>query len=112
MDERVDEGGSGAEDAGRPEREDLDPTGGDDDGVLTAVCLTCGKEYYFGDEQPPSDLTCDKCGNTVFRSFFSHETEDEAEADFRDSTERDLHTDDPEGATMPGDILDLDPERS
>lgn len=111
MDERVD-GGSAAGGTGGDDRQGQDPTASGDDGVLTVVCVKCGTEYYYGDEQPPEDLTCEKCGNTVFRSFFSHETEDEVETDFRDSTERDLHPDDPEGATMPGDLLDLDPERS
>lgn len=107
MDERLDR------DVDRAEVEDGErpaPDGAEAEGVLTLVCLKCGTEYYFGDEQPPSDLSCEKCGNTVFRSFYSHETEDEVAADFSDSTERDLDPDDPEGATMPGDILDLDPE--
>ncbi len=110
MDERPDAGadpedvgyeGSAAGGSGGPEAE----------GVLTVVCLKCGTEYYFGDEFPPEDLACEKCGNTVFRSFYSPEAEDEAAADFSETTERDLRPDDPEGATMPGDILDLDPER-
>lgn len=31
----------------------------------------------------------------------------EVEAEFRDTTERDLDTDDPEGDTTPGDLHDL-----
>jgi hypothetical protein len=51
-------------------------------------------------------MKCEKCGGTVFRAF--HETVgDEASDDFRDSTERDLDPDDPEGDVMPGDIMDL-----
>jgi len=77
------------------------------EGVLTLVCFKCGKEYHFSDGSPPEDLTCEKCGGTVFRSFFSPEPGDEAAEDFRDSTERDLDTDDPATDTMPGDVLDL-----
>lgn len=81
------------------------------DGVLTSVCLKCGSEYYFDDRGPPEDLTCRKCGNTVFRGYFSHETEDEAAADFREVTERDLRPDDAEGDVLPGDLLDLEADR-
>ena len=74
--------------------------------VLTLVCEKCGKDYFFEDEPPPADLTCEKCGGTVFRAF--HDVVgDEASDDFRDSTERDLDPDDPEGDVMPGDIMDL-----
>ncbi|HKP74767.1 MAG TPA: hypothetical protein VJT67_04455 [Longimicrobiaceae bacterium] len=74
--------------------------------VLTLVCEKCGKDYFFEDERPEPGMKCEKCGGTVFRSF--HETVgDEASDDFRDSTERDLDPDDPEGDVMPGDIMDL-----
>jgi DNA-directed RNA polymerase subunit RPC12/RpoP len=74
--------------------------------VLTLVCEKCGKDYFFDDEPPPADLACEKCGNRVFRSFHAS-VGDEAADDFRDVTERDLRPDDPEGDTMPGDVLDL-----
>lgn len=74
--------------------------------VLTLVCEKCGKDYFFEDEAPPEDMTCEKCGNTVFRAFDSA-VGDEASDDFRDSTERDLHPDDPEGDALPGDVMDL-----
>lgn len=74
--------------------------------LLTLVCETCGKDYFFDDEQPQPGMTCEKCGGTVFRSF--HESVGgEAADDFRDSTERDTDPDDPEGDVMPGDIMDL-----
>jgi DNA-directed RNA polymerase subunit RPC12/RpoP len=74
--------------------------------VLTLVCETCGKDYFFEDEQPDPAMTCAKCGGSVFRSFHTR-VGDEAADDFRDSTERDLDPDDPEGDVLPGDILDL-----
>ena len=74
--------------------------------MLTLVCEQCGKDYFFEDEPPPADMKCEKCGGTVFRSFYDT-IGDEAADDFRDSTERDLDPDDAEGDVMPGDIMDL-----
>lgn len=82
-------------------------TGEPSEGVLTQVCLTCGQEYYFTEEDPPASLACGKCGSKVFRSFFSPQENDEAARDFEDSTARDLDPDDAEGETMPGDVIDL-----
>ncbi len=76
------------------------------DTLLTLVCENCGKDYFFDDEPPPAGMKCEKCGGTVFRSFYES-VGDEAADDFRDSTERDLDPDDPEGDVMPGDIMDL-----
>lgn len=80
--------------------------GGGERGVLTMICEACGKDYFFEAEAPPATLTCEKCGGQVFRSFYDTPG-DEAAADFRDSTERDLDPDDAEGDTLPGDLLDL-----
>jgi hypothetical protein len=77
------------------------------DGFLTLVCLKCGNEYYFAEGEEPESLACDRCDNAVFRSYYTHESEDEAATDFEDTTGRELHTDDAEGDTMPGDVLDL-----
>lgn len=80
---------------------------GDDEGVLTLVCLKCGTEYYFEGSSPRGDVICEKCGSEVFRSFFSPSDDDDVAADFRETTERDLDPDDAEGDTLPGDVLDL-----
>lgn len=79
---------------------------GEDEGVLTLVCFKCGNEYYFAEGAPPPELKCEKCGNGVFRSFFSPRG-DEVTADFEESTDRDLDPDDAEGDSSPGDVLDL-----
>jgi hypothetical protein len=76
-------------------------------GLLVQVCLECGKEYMYEDEAPPDDLTCSKCGNTVFRSFYANRVEDEVQRDFRDETERDTATDDPATDVTRGDLQDL-----
>lgn len=76
--------------------------------VVLMVCIECGMEYPFeGGEGPPADLVCEKCGNEVFRRFEDTSAPDEAEEDFRRTTERDLDTDDAEGDTTPGDLHDL-----
>lgn len=76
--------------------------------VTLLVCLECGREYQFeGAEEPPEDLTCEKCGNTVFRPFDDSGSPSEIQQDFRDSTERDVSTDDPAGDVTPGDLHDL-----
>lgn len=75
--------------------------------VLVQVCLECGKEYMFAEQQAPEELTCDKCGNSVFRSFYAKTTADEAADDFRDSTERDVLTTDPATDVTRGDLHDL-----
>ena len=77
------------------------------EGVLTLVCFTCGKEYFFTDTTPPAGISCEKCGGTVFRDFFTPTANDEAAQDFEDSTARDLDPDDAEGDVMPGDVIDL-----
>ena len=77
------------------------------DGVLTQVCVECGKEYFYDDEPPPSEQECERCGNKVFRSFFDATGPDEAAADFKETTERDTNTDDPATDVTSGDLYDL-----
>src|SRR5690606_17268122 len=52
--------------------EDIEARGGEaeggDEGVLTRVCVTCGKEYFFADAEPPEGMSCERCGSTIFRS--------------------------------------------
>lgn len=80
---------------------------GDEGGVLTLVCVTCGQEYYFSESQPSGEMICEKCGNGVFREFYTPPAGDEVAQDFDDTTGRDLDPDDAEGDTLPGDVLDL-----
>ena len=109
MDQRSEEDREAGDVAGdsRPQSEGYTAgTGTDEDGVLTLVCLKCGTEYYFEQDEPGESTTCEKCGNTVFRSFYSSEG-NEALQDFEDVTHRDLNPDDAEGDTLPGDVIDL-----
>jgi DNA-directed RNA polymerase subunit RPC12/RpoP len=75
--------------------------------VLVQVCMECGKEYMFENEESPDDLKCDKCGNGVFRSFYANSRADEASDDFRETTERDVLTTDSASDVTRGDLHDL-----
>lgn len=76
--------------------------------VIIMVCIECGREYHFdAADEVPEDLTCEKCGNEVFRRFDDTATPDDVQADFRESTERDVATDDPAGDVTAGDLHDL-----
>ena len=77
------------------------------EGVLTQVCMNCGKEYYYDRTEPPAEQACERCGNRVFRSFFSVTSYDEVEQEFQDLTHRDLATNDPATDVTPGDLHDL-----
>lgn len=90
-----------------PGRESRGRPAAPSEGVLTQVCETCGKEYFFDTEQPPGDLRCEKCGGVVFRSFFDVSRYDEVDADHRASTERDLAPNDDESDVTRADVLDL-----
>ena len=84
-----------------------DKTGGGADGVLIQVCVECGNEYFYDDAEPPADQKCERCGNTVFRSFFDATEPDEALADFRETTDRDITPEDPATEVSRGDLYDL-----
>lgn len=77
-------------------------------GILVQICVECGREYTFDDEPPPDDLTCDKCGGGVFRSYYEPDEKSEAGLDFEETTGRDMNPDDPEGETTSGDLVDLE----
>lgn len=75
--------------------------------VVVMVCVECGEEYTFEGEVPEA-LTCDRCGNEVFRTFIGQTSRgDEAEEDFHESTDRDLATDAGASDVRPGDLYDL-----
>jgi hypothetical protein len=103
----IPEGERAAEMRDAPGASDAGPIDQPAEGVLTLVCVRCGQEYYFADQDPPEGMVCEKCGNHVFRDFFTAEDGDDAAVDFHDSTDRDLDPDDAEGDALPGDVLDL-----
>jgi DNA-directed RNA polymerase subunit RPC12/RpoP len=77
------------------------------EGVLVQVCIQCGKEYMFEEDEPPAELRCEKCGSVVFRSFFSDTSPDEARRDFEDTTGRELAPNDPAADVTRSDLHDL-----
>lgn len=89
------------------ERKAAAPASGMADGVLVQVCVECGKEYFYDDQPPPSEQKCERCGNTVFRSFFDVTEEDDVVADFRETTDRDVTPEDPGTEVSRGDLYDL-----
>lgn len=76
------------------------------EGMLTLVCLTCGREQYFTDE-PPGKVTCDRCGGTVFRDFFTPTVPDGATEAQLEETSRSVALDEESPDTTAGDVRDL-----
>ena len=76
------------------------------EGLLTLVCVTCGKERFF-DQEPPRHLVCDRCGSTVFRNFFTPTTADEATISSLEETTRSIALDEESPDTTADDVRDL-----
>jgi DNA-directed RNA polymerase subunit RPC12/RpoP len=77
------------------------------EGLLTLVCVTCGKERFFDQEEPPRHLVCDRCGSTVFRNFFTPTTADEATISSLEETTRSIALDEESPDTTADDVRDL-----
>ena len=77
------------------------------EGLLTLVCVTCGKERFFDQEEPPRHLVCDRCGSTVFRNFFTPTTADEATISSLEETARSIALDEESPDTTADDVRDL-----
>jgi predicted nucleic acid-binding Zn-ribbon protein len=76
-------------------------------GLMTLVCLTCGKEQYFTKEVPAL-VTCPQCAGTVFRSFATQTEPDEAAIDALESQARSMAYGDSSPDTTRDDVRDLD----
>lgn len=76
-------------------------------GVVTLVCLTCGNEKFF-DKAVPDDVTCEKCGGTVFRNFATPTEPDEAAIAQMEEQARSMSYGDSSPDTTPDDLRDLD----
>jgi hypothetical protein len=77
------------------------------DEVVTLVCITCGREQFYGASVPQS-TTCDRCGGTVFRAFDTPTRPDDATIATLEEQARSIAFGDPSPDTMPGDLRDLD----
>ncbi len=76
-------------------------------GVVTLVCLTCGKEQFFTTNVPAA-VTCAQCAGTVFRSFDTPTEPDEAAIDALESQARSMAYGDSSPDTTRDDVRDLD----
>ena len=76
-------------------------------GVVTLVCLTCGKEKFFTGEVPAA-VTCEQCGSTVFRTFATPTEPDEAAIDALEAQARSMAYGDSSPDTTQDDVRDLD----
>ena len=75
-------------------------------GVITLVCLTCGKERFFTQDVPAA-VTCEQCGSTVFRTFSTPTEPDEAAIDALEAQARSMAYGDSSPDTTAGDVRDL-----
>jgi DNA-directed RNA polymerase subunit RPC12/RpoP len=87
-------------------REDVMATDGPR-GIVTLVCLTCGKEKFFTNEVPAA-VSCEQCGSTVFRTFATPTEPDEAAIDALEAQARSMAYGDSSPDTTPTDVQDLD----
>lgn len=77
-------------------------------GVITLVCLTCGKEYFYEQAAPPAQKTCEQCGGTVFRQFATPTEPDEAVIVTLEEQARSIAYGDASPDTGPDDVRDLE----
>jgi hypothetical protein len=77
-------------------------------GVVTLVCLTCGKERFYEDAAPPPNVVCDQCGGTVFRQFATPTEPDEATIVTLEEQARSIAYGDASPDTVPDDVRDLE----
>lgn len=75
-------------------------------GLVTLVCLTCGKERFFSQDVPAA-VTCEQCGSTVFRTFATPTEPDEAAIDALEAQARSMAYGDSSPDTTAGDVRDL-----
>ena len=76
-------------------------------GIVTLVCLTCGKERFFTQEVPAA-VTCEQCAGTVFRTFATPTEPDDAVIDAAEMQARSMAYGDSSPDTTSGDLRDLD----
>ena len=77
-------------------------------GIVTLVCLTCGKEKFYEQVAPPANVTCGQCGGSVFRQFATPTEPDEATIAQLEEQARSIAYGDPSPDTVRVEIRDLD----
>ena len=76
-------------------------------GLVTLVCITCGREQ-FHTRSVPQSAVCDKCGSTVFRTFATPTEPDDATIASLEEQARSISYGDPSPDSTRGDVRDLD----
>lgn len=79
----------------------------DSSGLVTLVCITCGREQFHARSVPQSTV-CDKCGGTVFRTFMTPTEPDDAAIASLEEQARSISYGDPSPDSTRGDVRDLD----
>ena len=79
----------------------------DSSGLVTLVCITCGRDQFHTHSVPQSAV-CDKCGSTVFRAFATPTEPDDASIASLEEQARSLSYGDPSPDSTRGDLRDLD----
>ena len=75
-------------------------------GVVTLVCLTCGKEKFYSHDVPAT-VSCEQCGGTVFRTFATPTEPDDAAIDALEAQARSIAYGDSSPDTTRDDVRDL-----
>lgn len=78
------------------------------EGLLTLVCVTCGRERNY-DTAPPAAgaAVCDTCGGTVFSESLTPVRADEATISQLEETARNIALDEGSPEISPDDLRDL-----
>ncbi len=76
-------------------------------GVVTLVCLTCGKEQYFTQDVPAS-VSCSQCAGSMFRTYETPTQPDDAAIDALEAQARSMAYGDSSPETTRDDVRDLD----
>lgn len=79
----------------------------DSSGLVTLVCITCGREQFHARSVPQSTV-CDKCGGTVFRTFATPTEPDDATIASLEEQARSVSYGDPSPDSTRGDVRDID----
>lgn len=79
----------------------------DTSGLVTLVCITCGREQFHTVSVPQSAV-CDRCGSTVFRTFATPIEPDDAAIASLEEQARSVSYGDPSPDSTRGDVRDLD----
>ena len=76
-------------------------------GLVTLVCLTCGRENFY-DRDVPARARCPQCSGTVFRTFATPTEPDDATIAQLEEQARSISYGDSSPDTTAADVRDLD----